>query len=102
MSSDELKGITLNTKTLSFVLALMSLASVFWYAVSYLQSQEFRVTAIEQRINAQETRATESKNESKEDYRNLIVKMDAIQKEITTLTISLNGVQIRQGGGANP
>lgn len=100
MSTDDFRGITLNTKSMSFLVALVSLASVFWYSVSYIQGQSSRADLIEQRIAVLEQRQKADTSESKEDYQVILQKIDTLSDKITSLTISLNNIQYRQETGA--
>lgn len=96
--AEELNGLTLNTKTISFIMGLISLGSVFWFAVSYVQGQEFRATALESRVGQLEQKLREDSQDGKESLHNILTKIDALSGEVAKLTIALTSVQVRQEG----
>jgi len=88
MTSEDIEGFVINQKTLSFILAFLTLVSVIIGGVTVFNNYTFRIDSLEKQ-NTQLLAEVKSLNN----------KIDILSEKIITLTISLNRVDDRTAGG---
>ena len=88
MTSEDIEGFVINQKTLSFILAFLTLVSVIIGGVTVFNNYTFRIDSLEKQ-NTQLLAEVKSLNN----------KIDILSEKIIILTISLNRVDDRTAGG---
>lgn len=85
MSQDEIKGIVVNPRNVSFALSLLALAGILYQFTGYVLARDYRMDSIENNLTRQEQRfeKQEKLNEKMSD------QIEKLSENILRLTLAL-------------
>ncbi|RUU75709.1 hypothetical protein [Mesorhizobium sp. M7A.F.Ca.MR.362.00.0.0] len=107
MSAEELKGVVINGKVISAIVGCVSIIGVLFSAVGYVTYQGFELTQAKEDITKLDAKMDTavaklqaqieaSNQQTRQDYKMILDKVEAMTGEMTKLTIAVGNVQYKQ------
>lgn len=107
MSDQELKGVVINGKVISAVVGCVAIVTALFSGIGYVTYQGFELTQAKEDISKLETKVDTqvaklsaqieaSNQQSRQDFKMILDKVDALTGEVTKLTIAVGNVQYKQ------
>lgn len=98
MSAEESRGVVLNTKTLSAIIAGLTLLGMFWTGSTWVNNQVHKTDLLDRRV----TQIEESQKKDLElagvRGERILTKVEALQKDVQALTNALTKVEAHRRG----
>lgn len=107
MSSEEIKGVVINGKVISAIVGAFTIVAMLFSAVAYVTYQAFELdqakkdiikvdTKLDAAVAALHTQLEAASQQTRQDYKMILDKVDALTGEVTKLTIAVGNVQYKQ------
>ncbi|MER8983987.1 hypothetical protein NKK48_01640 [Mesorhizobium sp. C386A] len=107
MSTEELKGVVINGKTISAAVGVFAIVSMLFGAVSYVTYQSFELAQaksdivkldikVDTAVAKLQAQLEASNQQSRQDTKMILDKVEAMTGEMTKLTIAVSNVQYKQ------